>query len=79
MSALVEVRGLGLMVASELDDPQRTAAIVNHCLTESRLILMTAGAAIIGTSVLTSRSVRSFDATAAYDAVGTRASQRPMQ
>ena len=35
------MRGLGLMVAVELDDPARVAAIAAHCLHEGRLILMT--------------------------------------
>jgi 4-aminobutyrate aminotransferase len=38
-----QVRGLGLMVATELDDPPRVAAVVQHCLRQGRLILMTAG------------------------------------
>ncbi len=42
-AGLRQVRGLGLMVAAELDDPARVAAIVAHCRDEGRLILMTAG------------------------------------
>jgi 4-aminobutyrate aminotransferase-like enzyme len=38
-----QVRGLGLMVAVELDDPARATAIAAHCLQEGRLILMSAG------------------------------------
>ena len=38
-----QVRGLGLMVATELDDPARVAAIAAHCLREGHLILMNAG------------------------------------
>jgi 4-aminobutyrate aminotransferase len=38
-----QVRGLGLMVAVELDDPARVTAIAGHCLHEGRLILMSAG------------------------------------
>ncbi len=41
--ALLHVRGRGLMVATELDSAQRAAAIVRHCMKESRVILMTAG------------------------------------
>lgn len=40
---LVDVRGLGLMVASELDDAARVKAVQAHCLSEGRLILMNAG------------------------------------
>ena len=42
---LVRVRSLGLMVAVDLDTATRTAAVVNHCREQSKLILMTAGAA----------------------------------
>jgi 4-aminobutyrate aminotransferase len=38
-----QVRGLGLMVAVELDDPARATVIAAHCLQEGRLILMSAG------------------------------------
>ena len=37
------VRGRGLMVATEFDSPERSRAVVEHCLRESRVILMTAG------------------------------------
>jgi 4-aminobutyrate aminotransferase-like enzyme len=40
---IVQVRGLGLMVGTELADPARVAAIQRHCLEEGRLILMNAG------------------------------------
>jgi len=40
---IVDVRGPGLMVASELTDPARVAAVLRHCLDEGRLILMSAG------------------------------------
>lgn len=38
-----QVRGLGLMVAVELDDPARVSAVTAHCRDEGRLILMSAG------------------------------------
>ena len=38
-----QVRGLGLMIGTELSDPARVTAIQKHCLTEGRLILMNAG------------------------------------
>lgn len=41
--ALRYVRGRGLMVATEFDSPERAQAVVEHCLRESRLILMLAG------------------------------------
>jgi 4-aminobutyrate aminotransferase-like enzyme len=41
--ALLHVRGRGLMVATEFDSAERARAIVDHCLTEHSLILMTAG------------------------------------
>jgi len=41
--ALLHVRGRGLMVATEFDSADRAAAIVEHCLHESQVILMTAG------------------------------------
>lgn len=41
--SLVHVRGRGLMVATEFDSAKRAQAIVDHCLRESKLILMTAG------------------------------------
>lgn len=40
---IVDVRGPGLMVASELADPARVAAVIKHCLDDSHLILMNAG------------------------------------
>jgi 4-aminobutyrate aminotransferase len=40
---LRQVRGLGLMVAAEFDDPARVTAIAAHCRDEGRLILMSAG------------------------------------
>ncbi len=42
-SGLVDVRGLGLMVASEFSDGDRAARVLQHCLREGRLILMNAG------------------------------------
>lgn len=41
--ALLHVRGRGLMVAVEFDSADRAAAIVEHCLHESHVILMSAG------------------------------------
>ena len=41
--AMVHVRGRGLMVATEFASPDRARAIVDHCLRESNVILMTAG------------------------------------
>ncbi len=41
--ALLHVRGRGLMLATEFESPDRAKAIVDHCLTEGNLILMTAG------------------------------------
>ncbi len=41
--AMVHVRGRGLMVATEFDSAARAQAIVDHCLRENRVILMTAG------------------------------------
>jgi 4-aminobutyrate aminotransferase len=38
-----QVRGPGLMVAAELDDAARVAAVQAHCREEGRLILMSAG------------------------------------
>lgn len=38
-----QVRGLGLMVATELDDAARVTAVQQHCLRDGRLILMNAG------------------------------------
>jgi 4-aminobutyrate aminotransferase len=40
---ILQVRGPGLMVATELDDAARVAAIQQHCLREGRLVLMNAG------------------------------------
>ena len=40
---IVEVRGPGLMVASQLADPSRVPLVTKHCLEEGRLILMNAG------------------------------------
>jgi 4-aminobutyrate aminotransferase len=42
-SGIVQLRGLGLMVATEFTDAARVAAIQKHCLEEGRLILMNAG------------------------------------
>lgn len=41
--AMRYVRGRGLMVATEFDNAERAEAVVQHCLRESRVILMTAG------------------------------------
>jgi len=41
--AMLHVRGRGLMVATEFDSADRAEAVVQHCLEESRVILMTAG------------------------------------
>ena len=40
---LRQVRGPGLMVATSFDDASVVPGVVQHCLTEGRLILMTAG------------------------------------
>jgi 4-aminobutyrate aminotransferase len=40
---LRQVRGAGLMVATVFDDPARVGAVMQHCLHEGRLILMSAG------------------------------------
>ena len=42
-AGLRQVRGVGLMVATVFDDPARVVAIMQHCLHEGRLILMSAG------------------------------------
>ncbi len=38
-----QVRGVGLMVATVFDDPARVAALMQHCLHDGHLILMSAG------------------------------------
>lgn len=40
---IIDVRGLGLMVGVEFDDPARVAAVTKHSLEEGHLILMNAG------------------------------------
>lgn len=40
---IVDVRGPGLMVACELSDAGRVAAVLRHCLDDGHLILMNAG------------------------------------
>ena len=40
---IVDVRGPGLMVACELSDAGRVAAVLDHCLRDGHLILMNAG------------------------------------
>ncbi|MCU1391622.1 MAG: gabT [Ilumatobacteraceae bacterium] len=42
-AGITQVRGLGLMVGTELNDGARVAAIQKHCLEEGRMILMNAG------------------------------------
>jgi 4-aminobutyrate aminotransferase-like enzyme len=42
-AGITQVRGLGLMVGTELTDAARVAAIQKHCLEEGRMILMNAG------------------------------------
>ncbi|MBI4884599.1 MAG: aminotransferase class III-fold pyridoxal phosphate-dependent enzyme [Actinobacteria bacterium] len=42
-STITQVRGPGLMVGTEFDDPARVSAIIKHCLEEGHLILMNAG------------------------------------
>ena len=41
--AITQVRGLGLMVGTELNDPSRVSSIQSRCLAEGHLILMNAG------------------------------------
>jgi 4-aminobutyrate aminotransferase len=41
--ALLHVRGRGLMVATEFTTPERAHAVIEHCLRENRVILMSAG------------------------------------
>ena len=41
--ALLHVRGRGLMVAVEFDSAERASAVVEHCLAQNNVILMTAG------------------------------------
>ncbi|MEO5901235.1 MAG: aminotransferase class III-fold pyridoxal phosphate-dependent enzyme [Ilumatobacteraceae bacterium] len=40
---ITQVRGLGLMVGTELSDPARVTAVQQHCLGEGRMITMNAG------------------------------------
>jgi 4-aminobutyrate aminotransferase len=40
---IVQVRGPGLMVATQFVDPKRVAAVLGHCRDEGRLLLMSAG------------------------------------
>ena len=40
---IVDVRGLGLMVAAQFTDSARVSAVMQHCLRQGRLILMNAG------------------------------------
>jgi len=40
---IMDVRGPGLMVASELADASRVSQVIGHCLTDGHLILMNAG------------------------------------
>jgi 4-aminobutyrate aminotransferase len=42
-SGITQVRGLGLMVGTDLNDPARVAAIQARCLSEGHLIVMNAG------------------------------------
>lgn len=40
---IAQVRGLGLMVASQFADPARVSSVQQHCLREGHLLLMNAG------------------------------------
>ena len=40
---IAQVRGLGLMIGTEFNDPARVAEIQSRCLSEGRLIVMNAG------------------------------------
>ena len=42
-AGVLDVRGLGLMNAIQLDDPARVAAVAKHCFEESNVIVMNAG------------------------------------
>ena len=42
-AVLRQVRGPGLMVAASFEDPGRVPPVIEHCLREGRLILMSAG------------------------------------
>jgi 4-aminobutyrate aminotransferase len=42
-SGITQVRGLGLMVGTEFNDPSRVTEVQSRCLTEGHLILMNAG------------------------------------
>jgi len=44
-AGLRQIRGPGLMVAASFAEPTRVPAVVQHCLNEGHLILMTAGTA----------------------------------
>lgn len=48
-AALAAVRGHGLMLAVDFASPEATKAVVQHCLNEGKVILMTAGST--GTTV----------------------------
>jgi len=47
--AISDVRGAGLMVASEFGDPERAKKVIAHCASKGKLLLMNAGT--YGTSV----------------------------
>jgi 4-aminobutyrate aminotransferase-like enzyme len=42
-SGITQVRGPGLMVGTQFDDPGRVPRVIEHCLAEGHLILMNAG------------------------------------
>jgi 4-aminobutyrate aminotransferase len=42
-AGIAQVRGLGLMVATQFSDPARVASVQQHCLRESHVLLMNAG------------------------------------
>lgn len=64
------VRGAGIMLACDLRSAEETTAVVQHCLNESNVILMTAGAAGNTIRFMPPLTVSEEEVDQALDAVG---------
>jgi 4-aminobutyrate aminotransferase-like enzyme len=69
-SAIVDVRGLGLMNALELAEPARVAAVTAHCRDEGHLLLMNAGTYATTLRLMPPLVVTADEVRLALDAIG---------
>ena len=68
---LVQVRGLGLMNAIQLDSAERVSAVLKHCLDESHLIMLSTGTYGVTIRLMPSLVVTADEADIALTAIGS--------